>query len=163
MATVFNNMAGGQFWGALFFLFMTFAALSTELAVFENILACVREMTGMNRHKGSIVCGIGIFLISLTTALGYSVFHFQPFAEGSAWLDFWDFIVSTNLLPIGALIFAVFCCSDRFGWGWDNLVAEANSGKGLKIQPWMKPFFKYVVPIVVLVLYLIGLKSFQWS
>ena len=163
MATVFNNMAGGQFWGALFFLFMTFAALSTELAVFENILACVREMTGLNRHKGSIVCGIGIFLISLTTALGYSVFHFQPFAEGSAWLDFWDFIVSTNLLPIGALIFAVFCCSDRFGWGWDNLVAEANSGKGLKIQPWMKPFFKYVVPIVVLVLYIIGLSSFQWN
>ncbi len=162
MATVFNNMAGGQFWGALFFLFMTFAALSTELAVFENILACVREMTGLNRHKGSIVCGIGIFLISLTTALGYSVLHFQPFAEGSAWLDFWDFIVSTNLLPIGAFVFAVFCCSNRFGWGWDNLVAEANAGKGLKIQPWMKPIFKYVVPIVIIVLYIIGLTSFQW-
>ena len=163
MATVFNNMAGGRFWGTLFFLFMTFAALSTELAVFENILAGIRELTGWKRKKGSLFCGIGIFLISLTTALGYSVFHFQPFAEGSAWLDFWDFIVSTNLLPLGALIFALFCCSDRFGWGWDNFIAEANAGKGLKVQPWMKPIFKYFVPIVILIVYIVGLKGFAWS
>ncbi len=163
MATVFNNMAGGRIWGSLFFLFMTFAALSTELAVFENILAAIRELTGWNRGKGSLFCGIGIFLISLTTALGYSVLHFQPFAEGTAWLDFWDFIVSMNLLPLGALIFALFCCSDRFGWGWDNLVAEANAGKGLKVQPWMKPIFKYVVPVVIAVIYVIGLVNFQWS
>ena len=163
MATVFNNMAGGRFWGTMFFLFMTFAALSTELAVFENILAAIREMTGWKRGKGSLFCGIGIFLISLTTALGYSVFHFQPFAEGSAWLDFWDFIVSTNLLPLGALIFALFCCYDKFGWGWDNFVAEANAGKGLKVQPWMKPIFKYVVPIVIIVIYIIGLVNFSWS
>ena len=163
MATVFNNMAGGRFWGTMFFLFMTFAALSTELAVFENILAAIREMTGWKRGKGSLFCGIGIFLISLTTALGYSVFHFQPFAEGSAWLDFWDFIVSTNLLPLGALICALFCCYDKFGWGWDNFVAEANAGKGLKVQPWMKPIFKYVVPIVIIVIYIIGLVNFSWS
>ncbi len=163
MATVFNNMAGGRFWGSLFFLFMTFAALSTELAVFENILAAIREMTGWKRGKGAIFCGIGIFIIALTTALGYSVLHFQPFAEGSAWLDFWDFIVSTNLLPLGAFIFAVFCCSDRFGWGWDNFIAEANAGKGLKVQNWMKPIFKYVVPIVILILYVIGLMNFSWS
>ena len=163
MATVFNNMAGGRFWGTLFFLFMTFAAFSTELAVFENILAGVREMTGWGRKKGSVICAIGMFLISLTTALGYSVLHFQPFAEGSAWLDFWDFIVSTNLLPIGALIFALFCCSDRFGWGWDNFIAEANAGKGMKVKGWMKPIFKYVVPIAVAVIYIIGLTSFQWK
>ena len=163
MAAVFNNMGGGRFWGALFFLFMTFAAFSTELAVFENILAGVRELTGWSRKKGSLVCAIGIFLISLTTALGYSVLHFQPFAEGSAWLDFWDFIVSTNLLPIGALIFALFCCSDRFGWGWDNFIAEANAGKGMKVKGWMKPIFKYVVPIAVAVIYIIGLTSFQWK
>ena len=163
MATVFVNMSGGRLWGSLFFLFMTFAALSTELAVFENILACVREMTGFSRGKGSLFCGVGIFLISLTTALGYSKLHFQPFGEGSAWLDFWDFIVSTNLLPLGALIFALFCCTDRFGWGWDNLVSEANAGKGLKIQPWMKPLFKYFVPIVIIVLYVIGLATYQWS
>ena len=163
MATVFVNMAGGRFWGALFFLFMTFAALSTELAVFENILAAIREMTGWNRRKGCVACGIGIFLISLTTALGYSVIHFQPFAEGSAFLDFWDFIVSTNLLPLGALIFALFCCYDKFGWGWDNFLAEANAGKGLKVQQWMKPVFKYVVPAAIIVIYLIGITSFQWN
>ena len=162
MATVFNNMAGGRFWGTLFFLFMVFAAFSTELAVFENILACVRELTGWNRPKGCVACGIGIFLLGLTTALGYSVFTFQPFAPGSAWLDFWDFIVSTNCLPLGALIFSVFCCY-KIGWGWDNFIAEANAGKGLKVQNWMKPIFMYFVPICVLALYIYGLATFGWK
>ena len=105
MAGVFGNMAGGRWWGALFFLFMVFAALSTVLGVCENILAMVRELTGWSRPKGCVVCGVGIFLLALTTALGYSVLHFQPFAPGSAWLDFWDFIVST------------MCCRwDRWCW-----------------------------------------------
>ena len=162
MATVFNHMAGGRIWGTLFFLFMVFAAFSTELAVFENILACVRELTGWSRPKGCLACGVGIFLISLTTALGYSVLHFTPFAEGSAWLDFWDFIVSTNLLPVGALIFALFC-SWGFGWGWDNFMAEANEGIGLKVQNWMKPLFQYFVPACVLALYVYGLVTFKWK
>ena len=162
MATVFNNMMGGRIWGTLFFLFMVFAALSTELAVFENILAMVREKTKWSRPKGSVVCAIVIFLLSLTTALGYSKFSFQPFAEGSAWLDFWDFIVSTNLLPLGALVFALFCCN-KFGWGWDNFVAEANAGKGLKVKQWMKPIFRYVVPVVVAFLYVYGLVTFAWK
>ena len=162
MATVFNNMDGGRVWGSLFFLFMTFAAFSTEIAVFENILACMREMTGWGRRKGSLVCGTGIFLISLTTALGYSVFHFQPFGEGTAWLDFWDFIVSTNLLPLGSLVMALFCCN-KFGWGWDNFVAEANTGSGLKIKEWMKPVFRYVVPAGIILIYIIGLITFQWN
>ena len=162
MATVFNNMAGGRLWGTIFFLFMVFAAMSTVLAVFENILACVREMTGWSRPKGCIVCGIGLFLTSTTTALGYSIIKFQPFADGSAWLDLWDFLVSTNLLPLGSLCFAIFCCNKRFGWGWDNFVAEANSGKGLKVQAWMKPVFTYVVPCAIIVLYITGLISFPW-
>ena len=162
MATVFNNMAGGRIWGTLFFLFMVFAAFSTELAVFENILACVREMTGWSRPKGCVVCGVGIFLIALTTALGYSVFHFQPFAEGTAWLDFWDFIVSTNLLPLGALMFSLFCCY-KLGWGWDKFVAEANAGSGLKVKSWMKPIFQYFVPICILALYIYGLVTFGWK
>ena len=162
MATVFKNMAGGQIWGTMFFLFMVFAALSTELAVFENILACVRELTGWSRPKGCLVCGIGITLVALTTALGYSVFHFQPFAEGTAWLDFWDFIVSNNLLPLGSLIFAIFCCSKKWGWGWDNFVAEANAGKGLKVKNWMKPIFAYVVPIVIIFIWAYGLMNFSW-
>ena len=162
MSTVFNNMGGGRLWGALFFLFMVFAAFSTELAVFENILACVRELTGWSRPKGCVVCGVGIFLLALTTALGYSVFHFQPFAEGTAWLDFWDFIVSNNLLPLGALIFSIFCCY-KIGWGWDKFLAEANEGKGLKVQNWMKPIFKYFVPICVAALYIYGLATFGWK
>ena len=162
MATVFNNMAGGRIWGSLFFLFMVFAAFSTELAVFENILACVREMTGWSRPKGCVICGVGIFALAITTALGYSLFSFQPFAPGSAWLDFWDFIVSTNLLPLGAFVFSVFCCW-KFGWGWDNFLEEANAGKGLKVKNWMKPIFKYFVPAVVLGLYIYGLVTFQWK
>ena len=162
MATVFNNMAGGRFWGALFFLFMVFAAMSTVFAVFENILACVREMTGWSRRKGCILCGIALFITSTTTALGYSVWRFQPFAAGSAWLDFWDFLVSTNLLPLGSLVFAVFCCNKRYGWGWDNMIAEANTGKGLKVQQWMKPIFCYVVPCAILMIYVTGLINFPW-
>jgi len=163
MATVFANMAGGRFWGTLFFLFMVFAAMSTIFAVFENILACVREMTGWSRPKGCIVCGIGLFITSTTTALGYSVFKFQPFAEGSAWLDFWDFMVSTNLLPLGSMIFVIFCCSKRYGWGWDKFIAEANTGKGLKVQQWMKPIFCYLVPVAIIVIYIMGLYNFSWK
>ncbi|MBQ6799398.1 MAG: sodium-dependent transporter [Oscillospiraceae bacterium] len=165
MASVFLGMGAvsGRIWGTLFFLFMVFAAFSTILAVFENILACVRELTGWSRPKGSLICGIGLALTSTTTALGYSVLQFHPFAPDSAWLDFWDFIVSTNLLPIGSLIFAVFCCSKRYGWGWDNMIAEANVGKGLKVKAWMKPIFCYVVPIAILVIYVMGLISFKWK
>lgn len=163
MATVFNNMKGGRLWGTVFFLFMVFAAMSTVLAVFENILACVRELTGWSRPKGCIICGIGIFLVALTTALGYSVIKFQPFADGSAFLDLWDFIVSTNLLPLGSLCFALFCCSKRYGWGWDNFVKEANTGKGLKVQNWMKPIFKYVIPTVIIFLYIYGLVTYKWK
>ena len=162
MATVFNNMPGGRIWGSMFFLFMVFAAFSTEIAVFENILACVREITGWKRPLGCLVCGIVIALLSMTTALGYSVLHFQPFAEGSAWLDFWDFIVSTNLLPLGAVVFSLFC-STKLGWGWDNFVAEANEGKGMKIQPWMKPVFRFFVPVCVVILYVTGLVQFSWK
>ncbi len=161
MAGVFGNMAGGRWWGALFFLFMVFAALSTVLGVCENILAMVRELTGWSRPKGCVVCGVGIFLLALTTALGYSVLHFQPFAPGSAWLDFWDFIVSNNVLPLGSLVLALFCCN-RFGWGWDNFVAEANTGRGLKVHPWMKPIFKYFVPGAILFIYIYGMVTFHW-
>lgn len=163
MATVFVNMNGGRLWGTLFFLFMVFAAMSTVLAVFENILACVRELTGWSRRKGCIACGIGLFITSTTTALGYSLWPFQPFAEGSAWLDFWDFIVSTNLLPLGSLIIALFCCNKRYGWGWDKMMEEANSGKGLKVKNWMKPIFMYVVPVAIIVIYIMGLINFSWK
>lgn len=161
MATVFQNMAGGRWWGTLFFLFMVFAAMSTVLGVCENILAMVREITVWSRPKGSVICGTGIFLLGLTTALGFSVFHFQPFAEGTTWLDFWDFIVSTNVLPLGSLVLALFCCN-KIGWGWDNFVAEANAGEGLKVKPWMKLLFRYFVPAVIIFIYIYGIVTFKW-
>jgi len=163
MATVFNNMNGGRLWGTIFFLFMVFASMSTVLAVFENILACVRELTGWTRPKGCIICGIGIAITSTTTALGYSLIKFQPFAEGSAFLDLWDFLVSNNLLPLGSLAFVIFCCSKRYGWGWENFLAEANSGKGWKVRNWMKPIFCYLVPVAIIVIYIMGLINFPWK
>ena len=162
MATVFNNMAGGRWGGTLFFLFMVFAAMSTVLGVCENILAMVRELTGWSRPAGCVACGAGCFLLALTTALGFSVFHFQPFAAGTTWLDFWDFLVSNNIMPIGSILLAVFCCY-KVGWGWDKFLEEANAGKGLKVQPWMKPVFKYFVPAAVLFIYVYGMVNFAWK
>ncbi len=162
LTTIFNNMEYGRLWGVVFFLFMVFAALSTELAVFENILACIREVTGWSRPLGSLICSVAMFVLSLTTALGYSIFKFQPFSDGTAWLDFWDFIVSNNLLPLGSLVFALFCCNDRYGWGWNNFVNEANLGQGLKVKEWMKPNFKFVVPIMIIFIYVYGLFTFNW-
>ena len=162
MATVFNHMNGGRWWGTLFFLFMVFAALSTVLAVCEEILAMVRDLTGWSRPVGCLVCGGCIFLVALTTALGYSVLHFQPFAEGTSWLDLWDFLVSNNILPLGSLVFALFCCN-RFGWGWDSFLLEANAGRGLKVRQWMKPMFQYVVPVAILFIYVYGMVTFQWK
>ena len=157
MATVFNNMEGGRWWGTLFFMFMVFAAMSTVLAVCENILACVREMTGWSRRKGSLVCGVGIALISLTTALGFSVIPFHPFGPDSVFLDFWDGLFSTHLLPLGALVFTLYCVSGRLGWGWDAFVAEANAGRGLRVRGWMRPVFTFVVPACIVLIYVMGI------
>lgn len=162
MATVFQNMSGGRIWGTLFFLFMIFAAMSTVLGVCENILAMLRELTGWSRPKGCLLCGSLLFLLALTTALGSSVLHFQPFAAGTTWLDFWDFIVSTNVLPLGSLVLSLFCCTG-LGWGWDNFIKEANTGKGLKIKPWMKPLFRFIVPGAILFIYIYGLITFPWK
>ena len=161
MATVFSHMPGGRWWGALFFLFMVFAAMSTVFGVCENLLAMIRELTGWSRPVGCIACGIGTFLVALTTALGYSLIRFQPFAKGTAWLDLWDFIVSNNAMPLGSLILALFCCTRR-GWGWNNFLQEANAGKGLKIKAWMKPLFCYFVPVGILFIYIYGMFTFPW-
>lgn len=162
MANVFDHMEGGRWWGTLFFLFMVFAAMSTVLGVCENILAMVREITGWSRPKGCIVCGIVIFGFALTTALGFSVWKFTPFAEGSTWLDFWDFIVSNNVLPLGSLALSLFCCNS-YGWGFEQFMQEANTGHGIKVKKWMKSVFRYVVPIAILFIYIYGLITFNWK
>ena len=163
MATVFNQMEGGRLWGTLFFLFMMFAAMSTVLAVFENILAMVREKTGWSRPKGSLICGIGIFLLSIPCALGFNAWAgFVPFAEGTSFLDLWDFLVSNCLLPLGSMLFVIFCVSKKHGWGWENFMAEANSGRGMKVKQWMKPLFAVVVPIIIAVVFIFGMLNFSW-
>ena len=160
MASVFNNMAGGRWWGSLFFLFMVFAAMSTVLAVCENILAMVCDLTGWSRKKGCLVSGIVVAVLALTTALGFNVLsNFQPIKEGNSWLDLWDFFVSNNALPLGSLIFALFCCN-KFGWGWDKFLAEANAGTGAKVRNWMKPVFRYFVPVVIAFLYIYGMLDY---
>ena len=162
MVSVFSHMAGGRLWGTLFFLFMVFASMSTVLGVCENILAMVRELTGWSRPRGSLICGIVIFLLGLTTALGFNVLDFQPFAEGTTWLDLWDFIVSANILPLGSLVLALFCCN-KMGWGWENFTAEANAGKGLLVKDWMKPVFRFVVPVIIAFIYIYGMVTFNWK
>ena len=132
LPNVFNNLPLGRLWGSLFFLFMTFAAYSTVLAVFENIVSCVGELTGLNRKKCCALCCIGIFLLSLPCLLGYNLLsNVRPIA-GHDILDSEDFLVSNLMLPLGSLIFVLFCTT-RYGWGWKKFMAEANEGTGLKV------------------------------
>ncbi len=163
MAKVFNNMSGGRIWGSLFFLFMFFAAMSTVLAVFENILACVREITGWNRVKACIICCVAMLILSLPCALGYNVLKgFHPFNSSSAILDLEDFIVSNCLLPLGSLVFILFCTSKK-GWGFDNFLTEANTGKGPKVAHWLKPYFTYVLPIIIMFVFIMGIITFEFT
>ena len=159
LPNVFNHISMGRFWGSLFFLFMTFAAFSTVLAVFENIVSCVSELTGWERKKTCIICCIAIFLLSLPCLLGYNVWsHILPIA-GHDILDSEDFIVSNLLLPLGSLIFIIFCTT-RYGWGWEKFMAEANEGTGLKVAKWMRPYMTYVLPVIVAVIFVVGLVNF---
>lgn len=163
MAKVFNNMAGGRWWGALFFLFMFFAAMSTVIAVFQNILACVRELTGWKLTKTCLVCGIALLLLSVPCALGYNLWSdFKPFSSTSAVLDLEDFIVSNCLLPLGALCYVLFCVTKK-GWGFDNFLAEANAGKGMKVQKWMRTYMTYVLPVIIAAIFVIGILTFEFA
>ena len=163
LPNVFNNMPLGRLWGSLFFLFMSFAALSTVLAVLENIIACLMELTGIGRKPMSLIVGVGIFVLSLPCIFGFNLWsNFVPFAEGSGVLDLEDFIVSNLLLPIGSLIFVLFCVT-RYGWGWNNFVAEANEGKGLKVAKWMRPIVTFVVPVIILIVFIMGIVNFNFK
>jgi len=163
MAKVFNNMPGGRWWGSLFFLFMFFAAMSTVIAVCENILACIRELTGWNRRKASIICGVAVLLLSVPCALGFNLLSgFTPFTSESSIMDLEDFFVSYCALQLGSLCYVLFCVS-KHGWGFDNFIKEANTGKGLKLKKWMRPYIAYVIPTVIAVIFLMGIVNFEFA
>lgn len=163
MAKVFNNMSGGRWWGSLFFMFMFFAAMSTIIAVFENILACVRELTGWGRKKACIICGVAILILSLPCALGFNLWsEFVPFALGSSVLDLEDFLVSNCFLPIGALCYVLFCVTKK-GWGFKSFMEEANTGDGMKVKKWMKPYMTFVLPAIIIFVFIIGIINFEFA
>ena len=157
LPNIFANMALGRLWGSLFFLFMAFAALSTVLAVFENIICCGMELTGCTRKKSSLVNLFLIILLSMPCVLGYNLWAWDGFAVfGGAVLDFEDFLVSNLFLPLGSLVYLLFCVS-RYGWGWDNYKKEVNTGKGLKIHDWMRGYLTYGLPVIVLFIFAFGI------
>ena len=157
LPNIFNNLPMGRLWGSLFFVFMSFAALSTVLAVFEEIVACTQDLFGWGRKKACIINGILLFVLSLPCCLGFNVLGFiQPMGEGTTIMDLEDFIVSNLILPLGSLVIILFCVLKR-GWGWDNYMNEVNMGRGLKMKGFMRGYMTYVLPVLVLTLFIIGI------
>ena len=156
LPNIFANMALGRLWGSLFFLFMAFAALSTVLAVFENILAVCMDTFGISRKKAVLINGVLLALLSLPCVFGYNIWSdFHPIL-GKDVLDSEDFLVSNLFLPLGSLVYLLFCVS-RYGWGWDNYKKEVNTGEGLKVQDWMRGYLTYGLPLIVLFIFVFGL------
>lgn len=157
LPNIFNHMPLGRVWGSLFFVFMSFAAFSTVLGVFENIVSCTMDLSGWSRKKACLFNGILMLLLSMPCVLGFNMLSkFQPLGPGTGVLDLEDFVVSNLLLPLGSLIF-IFFCTSRYGWGWKNFTKEANAGKGLKVQRWMRGYMCYVLPVLVAVILVLGL------
>ena len=158
LPNVFNAMKGGRLWGTLFFLFMSFAAFSTIIAVFENILSFAMDLTGCSRKKAVVINLIAIIVLSLPCVLGFNVLSGLKLPGGSV-LDFEDFLVSNNLLPLGSLVYLLFCTS-RYGWGFRNFMKEANTGEGIKFPSWARFYVSYILPVIVLVIFFMGYWSF---
>lgn len=155
LPNIFNSMAGGRIWGTLFFLFLSFAALSTVIGVFENIISFAIDLWGWSRRKSVIINIIAIIILSMPCVLGFNVLSgFTPLGPDSNIMDLEDFLVSSNLLPLGSLIYVMFCTSKN-GWGWDNFIAEANSGSGVKFPP-IRIYMKYIIPFIVGIIYIKG-------
>ena len=160
LPNIFNNLPMGQFWGSMFFVFMSFAALSTIFAVFENVVSCTMDLFKWERKKASALNGIFLVFACMPCVLGWNVWSgFQPLGEGTNVMVLEDFFVSNLALPLGSLIFLVFCVT-RYGWGWDKFVAEANEGEGLKVQKWMRPYVTYVLPVMVAIIFVVGILSY---
>ena len=156
LPNVFANMAGGRLWGTLFFLFMTFASFTTVIAVFENLLSNCIDMFGWSRRKAVVINCLFVLVASMPCLLGYNVLSDLRLIGGRDVLDTEDFLVSNLLLPLGSLVYLLFCTT-KWGWGFDNYLAEANTGKGLKLSPKLKPFFQFVLPVLILVIFLSGI------
>lgn len=156
LPNIFNQMAGGRIFGALFFLFMSFAALSTVIAVFENIISFFIDLFGWKRSKAVWVNLVLILILSMPCVLGFSLWSgFAPFGAGSTIQDLEDFIVSNNLLPLGSLGYLLFCTS-RCGWGWDNFLEEADAGRGTKFPAWARIYVNWILPVIVLFIFVMG-------
>lgn len=159
LPNVFNHMAGGRIWGTLFFVFMTFAAVSTVIAVFQNIITFARDLTGCSIKKAAIINAVVIIVLSLPCVFGFNIWSsFQPFGSGSTIQDLEDFIVSNNILPLGSLIYLIFCTS-RYGWGFNNFMKEVNTGKGMRFPKAIRFYVTWILPIIVLVIFIQG----YWS
>ena len=160
LPNIFNNLPFGRIWGSFFFVFMSFAALSTVFAVFENIISCTLDLTKMSRKKACFVNCILMIILALPCALGFNVLSgITPLGEGTNIMDFEDFLVSNIILPLGALTYVIYCVS-RYGYGWDNFVKEANTGKGLKVAKWMRGYMTYVLPAIILIIFVIGIINY---
>lgn len=160
LPNVFNSMAGGRIWGAMFFIFMSFAALSTIVAVFENIIAMFMDMNGWSRKKSVAVNFVLITVLSMPAILGFNLLSkFQPLGAGTNIMDLEDFLVSYNLLPLGSLVFVMFCVRKN-GWGFENFLKEANKGEGINFPKWIRVYMQYILPIIVTVIYLKGYYDF---
>ena len=156
LPNIFANMAMGRLWGSLFFLFMTFASFSTVLAVFENLLAFAVDTFGISRKKASLIGCIAMLVLSMPCVLGFNVWGDLQLIGARGVQDSEDFLVSNLLLPIGAVVYLLFCVS-RWGWGFENYLAEANTGKGPKLPRWLRPYFRYVLPLLIIVILVQGL------
>ena len=156
LPNIFNHMAGGRVWGTLFFVFMTFAAFSTILAVFENIISCGMDFFHWSRKKSCLVNLVALIVLSLPCVFGYNLWSsIQPLGEGSSILDLEDFMVSNVILPVGSLIYLLFCVT-RYGWGFDHYLKEANAGEGLKISRGVRFYVTFILPVLLLVLIVKG-------
>ena len=156
LPNVFNAMAGGRLWGTLFFLFMTFASLSTVIAVFENIISFTMDLKGWDRKKAVLINLVGVLVLSMPCVLGYNVWSgITPLGAGSTILDLEDFIVSNNLLPLGSLVYLLFCTT-KLGWGYENFLKETNTGKGMKFPRQIAFYVKYILPLIVLFIFVMG-------
>lgn len=156
LPNVFVNMAGGRIWGTLFFLFMTFASFSTVIAVFENIISFCMDMFHISRNKASLINCVIILIASMPCVLGYNVWSNVRLIGGRDVLDTEDFLVSNLLLPLGSLVYLLFCVT-KWGFGFDNYIEEANTGKGLKISRKLKPYFQFILPVLILIILIQGL------